>query len=70
MKKISARDARQGQKGRPVLVVLLCSLLMAIFFWIGLEIYGRIASENNDSFANDNQVPEVTTPIETSPAAQ
>lgn len=70
MKKIPAKDARQGRKGLPVLVILLCSLLLAILFWVGLETYGRIASKNDDSFANDNQVPDVTTPIEPPPSAQ
>lgn len=70
MKKVPAEDARQGRKGIPVLVVLLCSLLLAIVFWIGLETYGRIASENDNSFANDNQVPDINTPVKTPPSAQ
>lgn len=70
MKKIPTQDARQGRKGTPVLVVLLCSLLLALIFWIGLEAFGRFASKDDHSFANDNQVPNVSTPIETPSSAQ
>lgn len=64
MKRFSAKDARQGRKGRPVLIVLLSSLILVIVVWIVLEIYGRIESENNNSFLNDNQAPDVIVPLE------
>ncbi|MFK4825800.1 hypothetical protein ACI0FM_13555 [Paenochrobactrum sp. BZR 588] len=70
MKKVPAQDARQGRKGVPVLVVLLCSLLLTVLVWVGVEIYGRNASENDNSFANDNQVPDVSAPLQTPPSAQ
>lgn len=39
MKKVPAKDARQGRKGVPVLVVLLCSLVLALIVWVGVESY-------------------------------
>ena len=70
MKKIPAEDARQGRKGAPVLVILLCSLLLAILVWVGVEGYGRIASESNHSFANDEKVPDVSAPVQKPASAQ
>ena len=39
-KLFSARDARQGQPGYPVLVILLISLALACAVWFAVEIYG------------------------------
>ena len=36
----SARDARQGRPGFPVLVVLLISLALVSAVWFAVEIYG------------------------------
>lgn len=70
MKKVPAEDARQGRKGVPVLVVLLCSLVLALIVWVGVESYGRIASENDNSFANDDKVPDVSAPVQEPASAQ
>lgn len=70
MKKVPAEDARQGRKGVSVLVVLLCSLLLAVLVWVGVEAYGRITSESNHSFANDDKVPDVSAPVQEPASAQ
>ncbi len=36
----SARDARQGKPGYPVLVILLVSLALACAVWFVVEMYG------------------------------
>lgn len=45
--KISGVEARQGLLGRPVLMVLVASLLLAVIVWAGVEIFGE--STDNDA---------------------
>ncbi len=33
-------EARQGRTGRPVLIVLIAGLTLALLAWIGAEIWG------------------------------
>lgn len=40
MVKLTETKARQGRLGRPVLVVLVVSLLLAMAVWWGVELYG------------------------------
>lgn len=40
-KRIEAQDAKQGQRGYPVLVILTVSLGLAGLIWLGLEVYGQ-----------------------------
>ena len=40
MVKLSEKKARQGFLGRPVLIVLVVSLLLALVVWFGVELYG------------------------------
>lgn len=40
-KTIRADKAKQGRRGFPVLVVLVCALLLAIAVWWGVDIYGE-----------------------------
>ncbi len=40
MLKLSETKARQGRLGRPVLAILLVSLLLAMAVWWGVELYG------------------------------
>ncbi|MBO6539516.1 MAG: hypothetical protein JJ969_08955 [Rhizobiaceae bacterium] len=35
-------EARQGRRGRPVLIVLIVALVLAAIAWWGAEIYGMI----------------------------
>lgn len=44
-KRISPGAARQGRRGRPVLLVLVCGLLLAAVVWCGVEIYGLAIDE-------------------------
>jgi hypothetical protein len=45
--KISGVEARQGPLGRPVLMVLVASLVLALIAWAGAEIFGE--STDNDA---------------------
>ncbi|MHC1550740.1 hypothetical protein [Phyllobacterium sp. K27] len=40
-KRIEAQKARQGEKGYPVLVVLVVSLGLATLIWLGVEVYSQ-----------------------------
>lgn len=37
----TATQARQGSYGRPVFIVLVCGLILALIAWGGLEIWGE-----------------------------
>lgn len=43
---IPARKARQGARGRHVLLVLLAGLLLALAAWGGAEFYGEMIGKN------------------------
>ncbi len=45
--KISGVEARQGLLGRPVLMVLIASLVLALIAWGGAEMFGE--STDNDA---------------------
>jgi len=46
MKQVDPSEARQGREGKPVLVILVVSLLAALAVWGLVEIYGNaIAAE-------------------------
>jgi hypothetical protein len=45
--KISGAEARQGLLGRPVLMVLVASLVLALIAWGGAEMFGE--STDNDA---------------------
>jgi len=40
-KTIPAEKARQGRRGRQVLLVLVCALILAAVAWVAAEYYGR-----------------------------
>lgn len=40
-KTIPAEKARQGRRGRQVLLVLVCGLILAAVAWVAVEYYGR-----------------------------
>lgn len=42
---LAPEKSRQGKLGRPVAIVLIASLLLALVSWIGLTVYG----ENTDN---------------------
>jgi hypothetical protein len=40
MSQIDPKDARQGKKGTPILIVLVAGLALAVIAFIGMGIYG------------------------------
>lgn len=38
---IPEEKAKQGRLGRPVLIVLVCALILAMFAWAGVEMWGE-----------------------------
>jgi hypothetical protein len=42
----SAREARQGWRGSPVLVVLIVSLILVAAVWLAAEIWGSVNEPN------------------------
>ena len=49
MKEIPPQKARQGKKGRPVLIVLISSLIIVALVWLGAEIYGSHIPESENT---------------------
>lgn len=48
-KEFSANKAKQGRQGKPVLVVLIAGLLLALVVWGVIEIYGSAIEPENPS---------------------
>ncbi|KAB0538215.1 hypothetical protein KHQ08_00890 (plasmid) [Pseudochrobactrum algeriensis] len=61
MKEIPPQKARQGQKGRPVLIVLISSMIIVALVWFGAEIYGSYISES-ESIMDSNTTNEHSMP--------
>ena len=55
MKDIPPQKARQGKKGRPVLIVLISSLIIVGLVWLGAEIYGSTISESENSMDSNTR---------------
>ncbi|UCA47567.1 hypothetical protein [Pseudochrobactrum sp. XF203] len=53
MKEIPPQKARQGSKGRPVLIVLISSLIIVLLAWVGAEIYGGYISKSENTINSD-----------------
>lgn len=47
-------DVRQGPLGKPILIVLICGLILAMVAWAGAEIFGE--STDNDAATQTEQV--------------
>lgn len=47
-KTLRTDKARQGRRGFPVFIVLVCGLLLAMAVWWGVEIYGENLDENQN----------------------
>lgn len=62
MKDIPPQKARQGKKGRPVLIVLISSLIIVGLVWLGAEIYGSTISESENTMdsntSNEQSMPD------------
>lgn len=55
---LSATEARQGNRGRPVLIVLLGGLILAMLVWVPAEWWGNsIESETRPNPAQTETVP-------------
>lgn len=54
--------ARQGRSGKPVLIILVCSLVLLAIIFVGLGFYGT-------SLPDENLGPETATGAVTPPAA-
>ncbi|WOC16210.1 hypothetical protein [Pseudochrobactrum sp. MP213Fo] len=61
MKDIPSLKARQGKKGRPVLIVLISSLIIVLLVWFGAEIYGSYISKSENTM-NSNSINEKSFP--------
>lgn len=46
---VSATEARQGLLGKPVLVILLAGLILAMLVWIPTEWWGSATAPENQS---------------------
>lgn len=55
---LTATDARQGRRGRPVLIVLLGGLLLAMLIWVPIEWWGNSIAPDSPA----NQPPEQVSP--------
>ncbi|MDM9623278.1 hypothetical protein A6U87_06005 [Rhizobium sp. AC44/96] len=61
----TATEARQGSYGKPVFIVLICGLLLALITWGGLEIWGESADKDPTPTASTSTG---STPLEPSGA--
>ncbi|WP_416796592.1 hypothetical protein [Ciceribacter azotifigens] len=55
-----AVQARQGSLGRPVLVVLLVGLILAMLFWVPVEWWGNAIAPERES--NDTRIEQPASP--------
>lgn len=63
---VTPTEARQGFRGRPVLIVLLAGIVLAMLVWIPAEWWGNaIAPENPSNQPVQEQAPS---PAENNPA--
>lgn len=53
MSKIDPTDARQGKKGRSVLIVLIAGLALALVAFVGMGIFGASQPDENIGSAED-----------------
>lgn len=67
-KPLSPNEARQGFLGRPVLIILLAGLVLALLVWIPVEWWGNAIAPENPS--NQPAPQEATPPAQTSPPQQ
>lgn len=59
MKEVTPKDARQGPKGRRILLILVVSLLLAIIVWAAVGFYGQLRPGRG--FMDDNSKPPAST---------
>ena len=54
MTKIQPERARQGKLGRPVLLVLVASIVLALIVWAGVEMWGQAIEPPTDQSSRPN----------------
>lgn len=67
MKNVDPNKARQGLKGRRVLMILIASLALALIVWAAVEFYGQMRPGRG--FMDDNTKPPASTESQTPPSA-
>ena len=60
-KTLPTDKARQGRRGFPVVIVLICGLLLAMAVWWGVEIYGE-SLDNSQKVELQRSTDDPTTP--------
>lgn len=58
IKRIEAKDARQGRSGWRVLVILVAALALAMLVWWGVGIYGNAISPDHPVGGDPAEQPE------------
>lgn len=58
----TGREARQGRLGRPVLIVLVAGLVLAIVAWFGAEIWGEATDAPADQTATPTEQSNASSP--------
>ncbi|WP_343315290.1 hypothetical protein AAIB41_17640 [Brucella sp. BE17] len=59
MKEVDPKEARQGFKGRRILLILIASLILAMLVWGAVEFYGQM--NPGRGFMDDDSRPPSTT---------
>ena len=57
---LSATEAKQGRRGRHVLVILVCALVLAAVAWAGVELWGEHIDPNKSSASAPTRSPSVS----------
>ncbi|PZU83587.1 MAG: hypothetical protein DI528_16790 [Shinella sp.] len=65
---LSATEARQGLLGKPVLLILLAGLILALLVWIPTEWWGSATAPENQS--NQSVQQETAPPAQNNPPQQ
>lgn len=61
--RLTTREARQGRLGKPVLVVLVCGLLLALIAWAGAELFGE-SVDRDSATKTESQSPSTMAPAD------
>ncbi|MCX2696892.1 MULTISPECIES: hypothetical protein [Ochrobactrum] len=60
MKQLNPDEARQGREGKPVLIILLISLVAAAVVWVLVEIFGSVIAPEVPSNSERSVSPAAT----------
>jgi hypothetical protein len=67
----TSTEARQGRPGRPMLIVLVAGLALALVAWLGAEMWGEATDAPAEQTATppaQSNAPETPAPQSTTPA--